>query len=205
MIAYVEGRLLRVLDGGCIVLTAAGVGYILSLPAHAMAELPEAGQPAAFFTFHVVREDAQELYGFASLEERQTFEALLGISKIGARTALAILSRFRPDELARLALNGDPADLTSVPGIGQKTAQHVFLELKYKLRGLNIVPAEAAREGACAPASPVLRDSLSALVNLGYAEEECLEHVRQILAAEPDLDVAGVIRAALKALSGRKN
>ena len=82
----------------------------------------------------VVREDAQELFGFSSWDERQTFLTLIGINRVGARTALAILSMFRPDDLRRIVAEDDVASLTRVPGIGKKTGQQIFLELKYKLK-----------------------------------------------------------------------
>ncbi len=95
---------------------------------------PDAGESVALYTSLVVREDAQQLFGFATFEERQVFEVLLTISKVGARTALAILSLYRPDDLRRIVLEEDVDALTRVSGIGKKTAQHVFLELKYKLK-----------------------------------------------------------------------
>ncbi|MDE5879892.1 MAG: Holliday junction branch migration protein RuvA, partial [Desulfovibrio sp.] len=107
MIAYLEGRLGEVWGNACVVLTAAGVGYEVALTAHALAALPEPGSEVAFHTFLCVREDALELFGFATFEERQTFETLLSISKVGARTALAILSTFRPAALRRLVLEED--------------------------------------------------------------------------------------------------
>ncbi|MDO5484639.1 MAG: Holliday junction branch migration protein RuvA, partial [Desulfovibrionaceae bacterium] len=134
MIAYLEGRLAEIWGNRCLVITEGGVGYEVALPAHTLASLPARGRTVAFYTSLVVREDAQELYGFATFEERQTFEVLVSISKVGARTAIAILSIFRPDDLRRLVLEDDVLALTRVSGIGKKTAQHVFLELKYKLK-----------------------------------------------------------------------
>ena len=92
MIAYLEGLLAETWGTSCIVVTRGGVGYELDLPAHTMASLPGRGESVALYTSLVVREDAQQLFGFATFEERQVFEVLLTISKVGARTALAILS-----------------------------------------------------------------------------------------------------------------
>ena len=97
MIAYLEGLLAETWGTSCIVVTRGGVGYELDLPAHTMASLPGRGESVALYTSLVVREDAQQLFGFATFEERQVFEVLLTISKVGARTALAILSLYRPD------------------------------------------------------------------------------------------------------------
>ena len=174
-------------------------GYEVALPAHTLAALPDRGEPLALYTSLAVREDALELFGFASFEERQTFEVLVSISKVGARTALAILSIFRPDDLRRLVLEDDVLALTRVSGIGKKTAQHVFLELKYKLK-VEDVPQAAVLAASGRPGS-VFRDVLDGLANLGYAEEECAPLVKKILHEEPDLDVTGALRAALKALA----
>ena len=107
MIAYLEGLLAETWGTSCIVVTRGGVGYELDLPAHTMASLPGRGESVALYTSLVVREDAQQLFGFATFEERQVFEVLLTISKVGARTALAILSLYRPDDLRRIVLEED--------------------------------------------------------------------------------------------------
>lgn len=202
MIAYLEGRLAETWGNACLIVTGSGVGYEVALPAHTLAALPGRGEPLALYTSLAVREDALELFGFATFEERQTFEVLVSISKVGARTALAILSIFRPDDLRRLVLEDDVLALTRVSGIGKKTAQHVFLELKYKLKAED-APQAAVLAVAGRPGS-VLRDALDGLANLGYAEEECAPLIKKILHEEPDLDVTGALRAALKALARGK-
>ena len=202
MIAYLEGRLGEVWGNACLVITEAGVGYAAALPAHTFAALPAPGGQVALYTFLCVREDALELFGFATFEERQTFETLLSISKVGARTALSILSSFRPEDLRRLVQEDDVLALTQVTGIGKKTAQHIFLELKYKLKTDDapqaVILAPDGRPGS------VFRDALAGLTNLGYSEGECAPLLREILHDEPDLDVTGALRAALKALAKGK-
>lgn len=164
MIAYLEGLLAETWGTSCIVVTRGGVGYELDLPAHTMASLPGRGESVALYTSLVVREDAQQLFGFATFEERQVFEVLLTISKVGARTALAILSLYRPDDLRRIVLEEDVDALTRVSGIGKKTAQHVFLELKYKLKVEDVpqaavlapTAARAPCSGTCLMVCPIL-------------------------------------------------
>lgn len=195
MIAYLEGRLAETWEDACLLVTESGVGYEVGLPAHTCAALPERGRPVALYISHVIREDAQELYGFATFEERQTFRALLSISKVGARTALSILSLYRPGDLRRVAAEEDVTALTRVPGIGKKTAQHILLELKYKLKTAELPAALSA-----ARPSAVFRDAVDGLINLGYPEEECAALVRELLKESPDLDVGEVLRAALKTL-----
>ncbi len=197
MIAHVEGRLAQQWGSSCVVMTESGIGYAISLPNHTLSHLPARGEFVSFYTSMQVREDAQELYGFETWDERQTFEVLISISKVGARTALGILSLYRPDDLRRLVLEDDVIGLTRVSGIGKKTAQHVFLELKYKLKVEDI----SDTLGVIPSAGTVLRDVLDGLANLGYTEDEAAPLVRSILQQEPDLDVSGALRAALKGLA----
>ncbi|MDR3357541.1 MAG: Holliday junction branch migration protein RuvA [Desulfovibrio sp.] len=201
MLAYIEGRLAELWDNSCIVVTRSGLGYELALPGPALHALPDRGKDVALYVSLVVREDALELFGFTAFEEKRMFETLLTISKVGARTALAILSTFRPEDLRRMVREEDPAVLTRVSGVGKKNAQHIFLELRYKLK------ADFGQDSALpAPAGgppSVFRDTLSGLAGLGYTEEECAPLVRQILHAEPDIDVAGAIRLTLRQLGKR--
>lgn len=198
MIAYVEGKVAEMRDNACVVITDGGVGYEIFLPARTVAGLPARGERVSLYTWHVTREDAQELYGFESWDERVTFGVLTSISKVGARTALGILSVFRPEDLRRIVLEDDALALTHVSGIGKKTAQHVFLELKYKLDTSGLpatAPASAGRPGG------VYRDALDGLCGLGYAEDEAGPVLKTVLREEPDLDVSGALRATLKALA----
>ena len=125
---------------------------------------------------------------------------LLSISKLGPKTSLALLSIFSPDELRRTVADDDPAALTRVPGIGKKTAQHIFLELKYKLK-LDVSPA-AQELGDKAVST--FRDAMAGLTNLGYAEEEARAVLEQVFKEESDLDVALALRLALKLLAKKR-
>ncbi|WP_295640585.1 Holliday junction branch migration protein RuvA [uncultured Mailhella sp.] len=200
MLAYMEGRVLERTENSCVLVTAGGTGYEIFLPEHALAQLPAQGGTASFYTSFIVREDAQELFGFPSWDERQTFNLLTGINRVGARTALAILSRFRPDDLRRIVAEDDAAALTQVSGIGKKTAQQIFLELKYKLKGESSVSLAAAVAGR----PSVYRDALTGLANLGYDEDTAGQVLRKVLENDPELDVGEALRAALKALAGGK-
>ena len=200
MLAYLEGRVLERTENGCVLVTAGGIGYEIFLPEHALTQLPAQGGSAAFYTSFIVREDAQELFGFPSWDERQTFNLLTGINRVGARTALAILSRYRPDALRRIVADDDAAALTQVSGIGKKTAQQIFLELKYKLKGEAPVSLSAAAAGR----PSVYRDALTGLANLGYDEETAGQVLRRVLESDPELDVGEALRAALKALARGK-
>ena len=203
MLAYIEGRLLERAENSCVLVTAGGVGYEIFLPEHALASLPAQGGMASFFTSFIVREDAQELFGFPSWDERQTFVLLRGINRVGARTALAILSQYRPDDLRRIVAEDDANALTRVPGIGKKTAQQIFLELKYKLKPGD-GPISLSAPSASAPANTVYRDALTGLANLGYDEDMAGPLLKEALAADPDLSVGEALRAVLKAVGKGK-
>jgi Holliday junction DNA helicase RuvA len=197
MIAYVEGRVAEMTENACIVVTSAGVGYEVFLASHTLSRLPGRGENVCFFTCTVVREDALELFGFESWDEREIFLVLTSISRVGARTAMAILSVFRPDGLRRLVAEDDMLSLTRVPGIGKKSGQQIFLELKYKLKGGSLtVPAqEENRPGS------VLADAVAGLVHLGYEEGEALRVVKQVLAEKSGLEVGETLRLTLKKLA----
>ena len=200
MIACVEGIVDERSENACVVRTAGGVGYEVNLPSQTLSKLPERGATIRLYTCLITREDAQELFGFESWEERQTFLILVSISKVGARTALAILSTFRPSDLRSLVVEDDALLLTQVPGIGKKTAQHIFLELKYKLKAENM-PVTGTGSSA---AGGVFKDALQGLASLGYTENEAIPALKSVLQEEPDLNVSEALRATLKALAREK-
>lgn len=195
MIGYLKGTCILASSQSCIILTQGGVGYQVYIPNHTVASIPQDGTEVTLYISTVVREDAIELYGFETLEERQTFEILKAISRIGSKTALAILSSYRPEELHDIVLSENPSALAKIPGIGAKTAQHLLLELRYKLRN---APRSST---SLPPLSQMHRDTLAALAGLGYSEAECASIVKNIFKSEPDLDTATAIRMTLKELA----
>ncbi|NCC25452.1 MAG: Holliday junction branch migration protein RuvA [Deltaproteobacteria bacterium] len=199
MIALVRGTLVETTERSCVVLTGGGVGYEIFLTETERLRLPDSGQEVAFFTQTVVREDSLDLYGFASWEERRAFSILLGVPKLGPRTALAMLAHFRPSELAELAAREDTHSLTKVPGIGAKSARRIILDLRDRLQPFLNPDHESGQRTESH--GGVLSDTVSALISLGYSQAEAAPTVRAILDAEPDLDVAAALRHALKTLS----
>lgn len=163
-----------------------GVAYEVDVPMSTFYNLPATGEAVTLHTHLVVREDAQALFGFYTLEERAAFRQLIRIAGVGARTALAVLSGLSVAELSQAVALQEAARLTNIPGIGKKTAERLMLELKGKL-------AEAKPAGTGAGA-----DVLHALLALGYNEKEALSATRGLA---PGLSVAEGIRAALKALA----
>ena len=197
MYYYVNGTVAEI-DAGLAVIDCGGVGYACATTNYTLSQLKK-GAPAKLYTYLNVREDAMELFGFIDQNELRSFKLLISVSGVGPRAALAILSAITPQQLALAVVTDDAKALTAAPGIGKKTAQHVFLELKYKLK-VEDTPQAAALLVGGQPGS-VFRDVLDGLANLGYAEEECAPLVKKLLHEEPDLDVTGALRAALKALA----
>jgi holliday junction DNA helicase RuvA len=186
MISRLRG--LPVLTGDGLVLDVNGVGYLL----HAtpgVHRAAAAGGELTVETYLVVREDALQLYGFADAEERLLFEQLLGVSGVGPKVALAIVSGSPPAELRRAIALDDTARFEAIPGIGKKTAQRVVLELKEKLGSSALAEP---RRGAAAP-HLVARE---ALVELGYS---VLEAEQALASVDPDLAPEERVRLALRA------
>jgi Holliday junction DNA helicase RuvA len=192
MIGRISGQLLEKLPPQIVVEVAAGVGYELDVPMSTFYQLPALGQPISLFTHFVVREDAQLLYGFATLAERAVFRQLIKVTGVGAKMALALLSGMDASELAHAVAHQDFARLVRIPGVGRKTAERLVLELRGKLTevGSSAVPAAAIRG--------VSDEVYDALLALGYSEREASAAIRQ---PDVSLNVENGIRAALKWLS----
>ncbi|MBF0425311.1 MAG: Holliday junction branch migration protein RuvA [Magnetococcales bacterium] len=179
-----------------------GVGYRVFVPLSTFTELPGVGATIALWIITVVREEFIHLYGFASQEERNLFTLLTGVSGIGGRLALAILSALPPATIVTALAREDIATLSRVPGIGKKTAQRLAMELKDKIGGIAVLPALAAQPDA-APGSPRarLKDELtSALINLGFKPPDVERTLRRVLASDVTRLEDG-LRLALKDLS----
>ncbi len=199
MIAYIEGRLLEKTAQSIILATRTGVGYEIFIPQGL--PLPHHGEELALYTAFVVREDAQELFGFSTFEERETFKMLTTINRVGARTALSILSVYKPDDLRRIVAQDDVIALTKVSGIGKQTGQKIFLELKYKYKS----EPQLANFSLSEPnQNSTFNDALTGLLNLGYDQQTASEVVNEVLQKEPDLSVGEALRSALKLMAKKK-
>lgn len=190
MIGRLHGKLIEKTPPQVLV-DVGGVGYEVDVPMSTFCNLPAEGSEITLLTHFIVREDAQLLYGFATAAERQTFRALIRISGVGPRIALAVLSGMSTQDLADAVEQGNATLLTRVPGIGKKTADRLVLELKGKLAGNAFAPAGGAASAAQA-------DILSALMALGYSEREAQASVRALPA---EVTVSEGIRLTLKALA----
>ncbi len=173
-----------------ITLDVLGVGYEIDVPMSTFYNLPATGEKVALHTHLAVREDAHQLFGFATEAERAAFRQLLKISGIGARTALAVLSGLSVAELSQAVAAQESGRLTKIPGIGKKTAERLLLELRDRLKGVVAVAPAAAQTAS--------NDILNALLALGYNEREAQAALKALPAG---VSVSDGIRQALKSLS----
>jgi len=198
MIAHLRGSILEK-HPNRIVIDVNGVGYDVFVPLSTFYGLGEPGAAIALRIHTHVREDALLLYGFATLLEQELFERLIGVSGIGAKVALAVLSGIEPQDLIRAIEHGDLARLTAIPGVGKKTSERIVLELKDRLPR---APATVAAAGAAAPAASALRDDVvSALVNLGYHRplaEKAAEAAIKTIGSSSDAGFERLLRQALR-------
>lgn len=173
-----------------VVLDIQGVGYEAHVSMQTFYTLPAVGEEAQLYTQLVVREDAHLLFGFSSREERETFQALVKVSGIGAKSALGILSTLTSDELAMAIANEDIKRLTAAPGIGKKTAERLVLELRGKLVGNNhndslLIPAVNSQHD----------DIINTLIALGYSDKEARSACKNL---PEGTDISEGVRLALK-------
>jgi len=196
MIASLRGTLLEKGPGACVV-EAGGVGYLVQLSTHTAAGLPAAGAPVFLRTRQIVREDAVQLFGFTEPEELEMFDLMIGVSGVGPRLALAVLSGLRPAALRRAICEEQVPLLTSVPGIGKKTAERLVVELRDRVEAL---PAPA-RDGAVLPRSETWKDAVAALTGLGYAATQAQDAVRRAAEGEEaGSSLEALVRRALALL-----
>jgi Holliday junction DNA helicase RuvA len=174
-----------------IVVDVHGVGYELDVPMSTLYQLPATGSDVSLLTHLMVREDAHQLFGFATEGERALFRQLLKISGVGARTALAVLSGMSVTDLKNAVSQQDSGRLTRIPGIGKKTAERLLLELKDKL---DVTVVAVHSDGGSNASS----DVVNALLALGYNDKEAQFAVKNL---ESGLSVTEGIRQALKMLS----
>jgi Holliday junction DNA helicase RuvA len=167
-----------------------GVGYEVQVPMSTFYNLPELGGRVTLLTQFIVREDAQQLFGFLTPVERESFRELIKISGVGARMALSVLSGLSTNELAQVVAAQDASRLVKVPGIGKKTAERLLLELKGKLAPSLAMPGFASTTDAQS-------DILQALLALGYSDKEAQAALKQL---PPDVSVSDGIKQALKSL-----
>lgn len=196
MYHYLSGKLIEK-SPTAVVLEAAGVGYDIAIPVSTYASLPALGESVKLLTHFVVREDAQLLYGFASDEERKMFRLLISISGIGPKIAMTALSGILVEDLKSALKEGNVAVLTSISGIGKKTAERMVIELREKV----IVEGggRSGEKGLISTLSQEADDAVQALIALGYSKNESQGAVQKAQKSFPEkIPVDKLVRAALK-------
>ena len=179
-----------------VLLEVGGVGYLVHIPLSTFYDLPEQESPTSLWIHTHVREDALALFGFLTEREKALFLLLLGVTGIGPRVALTVLSGMPPSELVEALRSKDARKLVAVPGVGKKTADRMVLELAEKVA--NLAPETPAGVAAAVAAD----DVVSALVNLGYRRSEAERAVDAITRIGPPKDFGEFLKEALKRLTG---
>ncbi|MBE6010104.1 MAG: Holliday junction branch migration protein RuvA [Lachnospiraceae bacterium] len=199
MYSYIKGRLEEIREDH-VTIENNGIGYRLYMPARCIQELPPRGEEVKIFTYLHVREDAMLLFGFASRDELELFRMLIGVSGIGPKGGLAILSVLSPDDLRFAVLSEDDKRIAKAPGIGKKTAQRLIIELKDKIdiseedlvAGTGLYMSEAA--------TTARDEAIQALEALGYSKSDAYAVVSKLSIGEED-DVETILKQALKELA----
>lgn len=196
---YLRGTI-TALEAGLAVVDCGGVGYACYTTSYTQSQL-KVGQEQKLFTHCAIREDAVDIFGFATKEERTCFERLIGVSGVGPKAALAILSTTTPDRFTLAVVTGDEKALTAAPGVGKKLAQRIILELKDKIAG-----EQARFDASAGPAAAVmpaggggkLAEATAALTALGYSQSEIGLALRGVDVEQ--LSVEDIVRSCLRAM-----
>lgn len=204
MIAYLKGEVVEI-EEEKLILECGDIGYNISMPASALDGTLRPGQEVKIHTHLHVREDAMQLYGFLTRDDLKMFRMLLGVSGIGPKAALGILSGLSADELRFAVLSDDIKTISRVPGVGKKTAQKMILELKDKLdlqeafdtKTMHVQEASQAETGDLVDAK---KEAVQALTALGYSGSEALRAVKQV-DVSPDMNVEEILKQALKKMN----
>ena len=206
MIAHLSGTLL-LKHATSVVLDVGGVGYEVTIPVSTFYDMEEPGSQLQLRIYTHVREDALQLFGFRTARERELFTLLIQVSGIGPKSAIAMLSGMSADEIITAIRTNNYARLTSIPGVGRKTAERMVIELRDKMAALSSpaleeqLAAGAAGGGAPLSEDALREDSLSALLNLGYQRAAAEKAVTQAVNEGGDLSVELILRRSLRHLS----
>lgn len=205
MIAHLSGTLL-VKQTNTVIIDVGGVGYEVTIPLSTFYDLEDIGSAVALRVYTYVREDALQLFGFKTARERELFLRLISVSGIGPKLGITMLSGMSADEIIASIRTNNLARLTSIPGVGKKTAERLVIELRDKIAALSSPALEeefATTPGAGAPATAdaMRDDALSALVNLGYQKASAEKAVTTAMQEGGDLSVEVILRRSLRLLA----
>jgi holliday junction DNA helicase RuvA len=195
MIGYLKGTLIEK-KPNTVLLDVHGVGYMVNIPVSTFYDLPDEGNELSLFIYTHVREDVIALFGFRTTREKLLFEKLIGVSNVGPKMAIAFLSGMTVEELIPAIQRQDLVKLTSIPGVGRKTAERVCLELREQIPSLLSEVAQPEAE------KPVREDLISALVNLGYHRSVAERTVKTVLdQVTSDASFEVLLRSSLQIIS----
>lgn len=202
MIGFLSGKILEK-DANMVIIDVGGVGYEVTIPLSTFYELGDAGSEIKLRIFTHVREDTLQLFGFKTTRERDLYLKLISVQGIGAKLGIAVLSGISPDEIVAAIRTENLARLTSIPGVGRKTAERMVVELRDKIGELSV--GAAAGAASTAGAQPVTEssfdDALSALVNLGYQRNAAEKALQEAAKDGTELTVQKLLRGALQKLA----
>ncbi len=201
MIASITGRLRRKATDYLIV-DVAGIGYQVQVPLSTYYSIPDDGEEVSLYIHTHLREDSLSLFGFLTQEEKDMFLLLMGVSGIGPKLALAILSSLSVTDIAHAIHASDDSRLRTIPGVGKKTAARMVLELRDKIKLITPEPASVQSPTTMAVSNDI-EDAVSALVNLGYKKPQAQEALKKVHDRRPGLAVEELIRDALQILMRR--
>ena len=201
MLSFIKGTIAEI-GADYVVLENHGIGYLIYTPASVLDGLPSRGESVQMHTYMYVREDQLALYGFLTRDDLQIFKLLIGVSGVGPKVGLAILSQLTPEDVALAAAAGDAKRFTKASGVGQKLAQRIVLELKDKVKDLSgAAPVAGMPEPGGPSASGNASQAVGALVALGYSASEAAAAVGRLDSALPPEEL---IRLALKSFGSGK-
>jgi holliday junction DNA helicase RuvA len=201
MIGFLSGKILEK-EANTVIVDVNGVGYEVSIPLSTFYELGDLGAEVKLRIFTHVREDAIQLFGFKTGRERELFLKLISVQGIGAKSGIAMLSGMSADEIVAAIRTDNLARLTSIPGVGKKTAERMVVELRDKIGELSVGAAATASTPAAAGGSnAIFDDALSALVNLGYQKNAAEKALQEAAKGGEDLTVQKLLRGALQKLA----
>ena len=205
MISHLSGTLLAK-HATSVIVDVGGVGYEVTIPVTTFYDLGEPNSPVRLNVYTHVREDALQLFGFRTLRERELFTLLISVSGIGPKSAVAMLSGMSADEIVMAIRTNNYARLTSIPGVGRKTAERLVIELRDKMTALSSPALEeelaaGATPSAAASEDALREEALSALLNLGFQKATAEKAITRALEEGGDITVELVLRRSLRTLS----
>lgn len=200
MYAYIKGQIVDISEDN-LVLECNNIGYNIRIPLSVAQRLPGIGASVKIYTYTSVREDAFQLFGFLSKDDLEIYRKLIAVNGIGPKGALSILSAISADDLRFAILSGDAKAISKSPGIGNKSAERIILELKDKVHLMREDVLDSPVSAADVQSgSEALNEALEAMTALGYSPSEALKALRQITVTD-DMDSGAVLKQALKIIS----